>query len=223
MAIFSTHWGRVTHICVSKLTIIGFIQWLVAWPAPSYHLNQCWNIVNWTIRNKIRWNLNRNSYISIKENAFENVVWKMVAILSRSQSVNDCIRYGKQSDLMRITLFSCWWRMCQCVSPVPRSTQGMCDLYLEIDTLFTNDAWTCDPRVGCFHWCGGKWLMIFKTMTVWRPSNLIREDFPLEIISHPGQRAVMENLRIRKDLEKAYVCDSSKHHNWPHKLICNYQ
>ena len=40
-------------------------------------LNQCWEIVNWTLRNKILWNLNQNSYIFIQENAFENLVWKM--------------------------------------------------------------------------------------------------------------------------------------------------
>ena len=65
-----------------------FRQWLVAWPAPSRYLNQCWNIVNWTIGNKFQWNMNRNSYIFIQENAFENVVWKMAAILSRPQCVN---------------------------------------------------------------------------------------------------------------------------------------
>ena len=31
------------------------------------------------IRKKRQWNLNRNLYIFIQENAFENVVWKMVA------------------------------------------------------------------------------------------------------------------------------------------------
>ena len=50
-------------------------QWLVAWPAPSHYLNQRWNIVNWTLRNKLQWNLNRNLYIFIQENTFENV-WK---------------------------------------------------------------------------------------------------------------------------------------------------
>ena len=38
--------------------------------------------------NKIQWNLNRNSCISIHENVIENVVWKMVTILSRFQYVN---------------------------------------------------------------------------------------------------------------------------------------
>ena len=45
--------------------------------APSHYLNQWWNIVNWTLGNMLQWNVNRNSYIFIRENAFENVVWKM--------------------------------------------------------------------------------------------------------------------------------------------------
>ena len=57
-----------------------FRQWLIAWPAPRHYLNQCWNIVNWTLRNKLQWNLNRNSYIFIHENAFENIVCKIAAI-----------------------------------------------------------------------------------------------------------------------------------------------
>ena len=65
-----------------------FRQWLVAWPAPSHYLNQCWNIVNWTLRNKFQWNLKQNSYIFIQENALENVVWKIAAILSLPQCVN---------------------------------------------------------------------------------------------------------------------------------------
>ena len=56
---------------------------------PSHYLNQCWcGIVNWTPRNKLQWNRNRNSYIFIQENAFQIVVWKMAAILSRPQCVN---------------------------------------------------------------------------------------------------------------------------------------
>ena len=69
-----THWGRVTHICVSKLTIFGSDNGF----APA----------NWTLGNKLQWNRNRNLYIFIQENACENVVWKMAAILSRTQCVN---------------------------------------------------------------------------------------------------------------------------------------
>ena len=80
-----THWGRVMHICVGNQTIIGSDNGLAPGTAPSHYLNQCSNIVNWTLRNKLQWNLNQNSCVFIHENAFENVVWKMAAILSRPQ------------------------------------------------------------------------------------------------------------------------------------------
>ena len=41
-----------------------------------------------TLGNKPQWNLNWNSFIFIRENAFENVFWKMAAILSWPQCVN---------------------------------------------------------------------------------------------------------------------------------------
>ena len=63
-----------------------FIWWLVAWPVPSHYLKQWWDIVIGTLGKKFWWNLNRNLHIFIQENAFENVVWKMAAILSRPQS-----------------------------------------------------------------------------------------------------------------------------------------
>ena len=44
-----------------------FRWWLVAWTAPSHYLNQCWNIVKWTPRNKLQWNFNWNSYIFIQK------------------------------------------------------------------------------------------------------------------------------------------------------------
>ena len=62
-------------------------QWLVAWSAPSHYQNQCWNIVNKTLRNKLQWNFNRNSNIFIQENVFESVVCGKAAILSRPQCV----------------------------------------------------------------------------------------------------------------------------------------
>ena len=42
---------------------------------------------NWTPRNKLQWNFNRNSDIFIQEKPSKTVVWKMLAILSRSQCV----------------------------------------------------------------------------------------------------------------------------------------
>ena len=40
---------------------------IVAWSAPSHYVNQCWNIVNCTHRNKLRRNFNRNTNIFIHE------------------------------------------------------------------------------------------------------------------------------------------------------------
>ena len=62
----------------------------MAWTAPSHHLNQCWNIVNWTLGNKFQWNPNRNSNIFIQGNSFENGVYEMAPILSRPQ----CVKYN---------------------------------------------------------------------------------------------------------------------------------
>ena len=38
---------------------------------PSNCLNQCWNIINWTPRDKLQWNLHQNLCIFILENVFE--------------------------------------------------------------------------------------------------------------------------------------------------------
>ena len=45
-------------------------------------------MVNWTPGNKFQWNLNRNLCIFIQENAFENIVCKIAAILSLPQCVD---------------------------------------------------------------------------------------------------------------------------------------
>ena len=83
-----THWGQVTHICVSRLDHHWFRWWLGAWSVPSHYLNQWWKIINSNLRNKLQWNLKQNSYIFIQENVFENGICEMVAILSWPQCVN---------------------------------------------------------------------------------------------------------------------------------------
>ena len=71
-----------------KHTNNGSDRWLVAWPVPSHYLSQCWDIVDWALGNNFLGNLNRNLYIFIHENPFENGVWTMAAIWSRPQCVN---------------------------------------------------------------------------------------------------------------------------------------
>ena len=53
----------------------------------THYLNQCRVIVNWTLRNKLQWNFNQNTKPFIHENASENVVCEMAAILSRGRWV----------------------------------------------------------------------------------------------------------------------------------------
>ena len=80
LSLLLTHWGRVTHICVSKLTIIGSDNGL----SPDRRQAIIWtndkNMVDFNLRNKLQWNLKRNSCIFIQENAFENVVCEMASI-----------------------------------------------------------------------------------------------------------------------------------------------
>ena len=64
-----TQWGRLTHICVSKLKSLVHIMACQLVP-PSHYLNQCWNIINLTLRNTFQWNFIWNSYIFI-QNAFK--------------------------------------------------------------------------------------------------------------------------------------------------------
>ena len=79
-----THWGQVTHICVSKPTIIGSDNGL----SPGRRQAIIYTNAGILLNGSIGTNFNRNSYTFIQENPFENAVWKMTAILPRPQWVN---------------------------------------------------------------------------------------------------------------------------------------
>ena len=85
--------NKIMLFVASKSLIYSYIRLILghSWTAPIHYLNQCWNIVNWTLRNKLHWNFNRNSNIFIQENALEDVVCEMASILSRPQCVK---RFG---------------------------------------------------------------------------------------------------------------------------------
>ena len=83
-----THWGRVTHICVGNLTIIGSDNGL----SPGRRQAIIWTNVGIlltlrSLKNKLQWNFNRNYSIFIQENVFESVVCEMSSISSRPQWV----------------------------------------------------------------------------------------------------------------------------------------
>ena len=92
-----THWGRVTHISVSRLTIIGSDNGLSPnigsenGLSPNRHQFIIWTKVGTSLigpweQTSVKFYY-LNVYIFIQENAFENVVWEIAAILFRLQSV----------------------------------------------------------------------------------------------------------------------------------------
>ena len=77
----------MTHICVGKLIIIGSDNGL----SPDRRQAIIWTNAGILLIGPLetnQWNLDRNSYAFIQENAFEDAVWKMAAILPRPQCVN---------------------------------------------------------------------------------------------------------------------------------------
>ena len=55
-------------------------------PLPKPMMTYCQ--VNWTLRNKLQWNSNQNTKFFVHENAFENIVSEIGAILYRGRWVN---------------------------------------------------------------------------------------------------------------------------------------
>ena len=74
---YLTHWGRVTHICVNKLCNICSDNCL----SPGRRQAIIWSNAGILLI---------GIYIFIQQNTFENVVWKMAAILFRPQWVISC-------------------------------------------------------------------------------------------------------------------------------------
>ena len=77
-----THWGRVTHICVGKLTNIHSDNGL----SPERRQAIIWTNVGILLIGHLGTNFSENLFIY--ENAIESVVCEMASILSRPQSVN---------------------------------------------------------------------------------------------------------------------------------------
>ena len=64
------------------------------------------SIVNWILRNKVQWYFIQNTKLFIDENAFENIVCEIAAILSRGRWVN--FLYYQHCHLPYIAL---WYRI----------------------------------------------------------------------------------------------------------------
>ena len=83
-----THWGQVTHICVSNLTIIGSDIGLSPDQRQAIICTNAGIFLIEPLETNFEWKFNRNSNIFILQNALENVVCKMASILSLPQCVN---------------------------------------------------------------------------------------------------------------------------------------
>ena len=83
----STHWGRVTHICVSKLTIIGSDNGL----SPDRRQAIIWTYAGILLIGPLETNFSE-ILIGIltfsSKNAVESVVCEMAAVLCRPQCIN---------------------------------------------------------------------------------------------------------------------------------------
>ena len=75
-----THWGRVTHLCVRKLTIIGSDKGLPPDRRQAIVWTNAGILLIRNATNKFQWNPMRNSFIFIQENVFENVICKRASI-----------------------------------------------------------------------------------------------------------------------------------------------
>ena len=103
--------------------------------------------------NKLQWNLNQNSYIFIQENAFENAIWKMAAILSPPQ----CVYTSEQ-------LFHYSQSKCSSISQLVGSLdtiRGKFHLYLVRTT--TRLCWHCSLLLDCRDQCIKKLSTIPRT------------------------------------------------------------
>ena len=67
-----THWGRVTHICIGNLTIIGSDNGLSPGRRQAIIWTNAGILSIGPLRNKLQWNFNRNSNIFIQKMYFKN-------------------------------------------------------------------------------------------------------------------------------------------------------
>ena len=93
----------MTHICISKLTIIGSDNGLLPGRHQAIILINAGRLLTGPLRAKLQWNLNQNSHFFIQENPIENVVWKMAAILSQPQCVEKQFKRYRINSLFVIS------------------------------------------------------------------------------------------------------------------------
>ena len=108
-----THWGRVMHVCVRKITIIGSDNGLL----PGQHQAIIWTnagiLLIRILGTNFREILSKIHTFFIQGNAFQNVVCKMAAIVSRPQCVkreiDQYLVTTKHNKVCNCCAYCFWW------------------------------------------------------------------------------------------------------------------
>ena len=150
----------VLHICVSELGQHWVRKWLVTYSAPNHYLHQCWNIINWTLRNKFQWNFNQRINFSFKNMHLKisSVKWqpfcsggdelRIFQVLFLSVTERYCIQVI-QSPIPFMTWENCFVFSYIFVVPVNMvGNQPIGSGWAEIERLYWEFA-----TLNCIYWC----------------------------------------------------------------------
>ena len=152
-----------------------FIWWLVAWSLPSHYLNQFWNIVNWTLRNKLQW-----IFFEMLAFSFNKMLLKMSSVKWQPfclglnvlrisnyipQKITDVITYPWWRHQMET--FSASLAFCAENSPVPGEFSAQRSVTRSFDVFFDL---RLNKRLSKQSW--GWW---FETLSrpLWRHRNAV--------------------------------------------------
>ena len=118
---------------------------------PSYYLNRCWHIVNWTLRNKFQWNDDTSSYFFIQENVFEDAVCKLAAILSWLQFVKYEMPLVSMMTLLNGSIFRVTRPLCREFTGhrwIPRTMASNAGLWCFLWSAPWINAWVNNREAG---------------------------------------------------------------------------
>ena len=111
-------------------------------------------------KDKIQWNISRNLKIFIQENAFENVIWKMAAILFWPHVLNQLSLNFFPGTLLAAMMT--WHHLCKCVSglstvkksPVKPITSIHFHIFTQISAILRGHTMVVSIVIGQLLWGG---------------------------------------------------------------------
>ena len=152
-----TQWGRLTHICVGKLTIIGSDSGLSPGRTPSHYLNQMWNIVIWNLRNRLQRNFDRSTNIFTGK-----IRWKMLSV--KCCPFRLCLNVFRGYPI-HLTIACCWRGMLHATSENPRKRRMMIKFYSPLQRAYDVEIWLLYLRFdGTSH---GRHGVLNRASTIW--------------------------------------------------------